>query len=202
LDMSDNVKQALENKVRVLRTPPGWTHPIPPPLPFGFDVMTLIMSAYYGTATPASAAAPPAAAPVAAAAPQPGPPTAIRRGPAPGKRSNLGSQQNAWQQSQTGDFGYQNTGVGEPFNAGSGRWDSVAFGAVPKAGLQQGSWGQNNVQQQTGAAEWTPQQGSWGQNNVQQQTGAADWTPLASSNADWINPFEIYNPNSNPSTWK
>lgn len=114
LDMSDNVKQALENKVRTLRTPPGWAHPIPPPLPFGFDVMHLIMNAYYGTAT----AAPPGAAagvhaPVVGVR-QPGPPTAIRRGPAPGKRQNR--QRNAWQQNNNWnsggfwDAGSQNTG--------------------------------------------------------------------------------------------
>jgi len=77
LDMGDTVKYALENKVRQLRTPAGWTHPIPPPLPFNFDPMHLIMGAYYGTLTEA----PPTAVAVAAAiGPNPGPPTAIRRG--------------------------------------------------------------------------------------------------------------------------
>ncbi|XP_052786542.1 proteoglycan 4-like isoform X4 [Mya arenaria] len=96
LDMSDNVKQAVETKVRQLRTPPGWVHPIPPPLPFGFDVMNLIMGAYYGTATepPAGAAIP--AMPMMGA--NMGPPTTIVRGPAgphampgmPGSGSGMG----------------------------------------------------------------------------------------------------------------
>ncbi|KAH3875659.1 hypothetical protein DPMN_038932 [Dreissena polymorpha] len=82
VDMSDAVQQTLENKIRQLRTPADWLHPIPPPLPHNFDVMPLVMAAYYGTPTsaPPNAAAMAAAAPVPHPRANPGPPTAIRRG--------------------------------------------------------------------------------------------------------------------------
>lgn len=89
LDMADAVKQALETRIRQFRIPPGWTQPIPPPLPFGFDVMNLVMSAYYQQTTGGAPGAPTAPAAPAPAPPAPpanrGPrrrrPTQIRRGP-------------------------------------------------------------------------------------------------------------------------
>lgn len=125
MDMADAVKQALETKIRQFRVPPGWTQPIPPPLPFGFDVMNLVMSAYYaqqngGTPpTGTGAAVPSAPAPAPPPAPRRRPqrrrPTQIRRGPtapqptAPQSpppqppagnvgRFNYPPNQNAWQQ--------------------------------------------------------------------------------------------------------
>lgn len=167
LDLSDNVKQTLENKIRQLRTPPGWAHPIPPPLPFGFDVMHVIMNAYYGTVTTSPIAAGPPA-PAAPVMPNPGPPTSIRRGPSPGKRRSSRNQQNAWQQTNS-------------WSAAS-TWDS-GTGINANAGIG------------------SQQQGGFEQTNSQQQSGGADWTPLASSNSNWINPFDFYDPNAYPSVW-
>jgi hypothetical protein len=135
LDLSDNVKQALENKIRQLRTPAGWPHPIPPPLPFGFDVMHIIMNSFYGG--PVTSAPMISGPPAPAAIQNRGPPTSIRRGPSPGKRRSGSTQQsNAWQ---------QNSG-----NA-AGTWDSGAGTGI----AQHGGVGQTNTQQQSGNADWT-----------------------------------------------
>ena len=111
LDMSDNVKQALENKIRQLRTPAGWVHPIPPPLPFGFDVMHVIMNSFYGGPV---TAAPMVANPAPAAIKNQGPPTSIIRGPSPGKRRREQIQQpNALQQNSRNAVNTQHDGLGQ-----------------------------------------------------------------------------------------
>lgn len=82
-DPPDAVVNALEHQIAVLRTPPGWTGRLPPPLPWNFDAGRLIEAAYYGHSTapylaPAVPAAPGAAAGIAAGRPGNLPPSRTR----------------------------------------------------------------------------------------------------------------------------
>lgn len=64
-DLADKVADAIELRVAQLRTPPGWTHRLPPPLPSYFDAGRAVEAAYYGQPTASFMAATPAATPPA-----------------------------------------------------------------------------------------------------------------------------------------
>ena len=62
-DLSDQVVDAIEQRIAELRTPPGWLHRLPPPLPSWFDAARAVEAAYNGQPTASFMAAMPSLTP-------------------------------------------------------------------------------------------------------------------------------------------
>ena len=50
-DLTDRVVDAIEHRIAQLRTPPGWMHRLPPPLPSWFDAARAVEAAFNGQPT-------------------------------------------------------------------------------------------------------------------------------------------------------
>ena len=173
LDMADAVKGALENKIRQFRVPPGWSSPMPPPLPFGFDVMNVLMQEYYqqasaGVAAAAPAPAPAVPAPAAAPAkrrPQRRRPTLIRRGPPPAAPAAPPPQPQP-QPGNTGSFSYPQTAWQQPMQSPWQQPPPQTQWRQP----QRSSW------QQPQQSQWRQPQSQWPSRSSRPSRPQSQWS--------------------------